>query len=70
MSSPEKARDLRARGSATRPLEACVLGVGVVVTEGVNGGSRERESNDLPVAAPGAVPRGPSREWRGGRMRV
>jgi len=69
MSSPEKALDLSARGSATLPPDACVLGVGVVVTDGLNtGGSKTGASNILLKGGIGA--RGPSREGSGGSVLV
>ena len=69
MSSPEKARDFRALGSAIFPLEPWVLGVGVVVTDGVKtGGSNTGASKGL--VAPGIEASGPSLECKGGRVRV
>jgi len=58
-----------ARGSASLPLDVCVLGVGVVVTEGLNtGGSKTGASNTLLEGGIGA--RGPSLEWSGGSVLV
>ncbi len=56
MSSPEKARDFKALGSVILPtVEACVLGVGLVVREGVRtGGGRAGASNCRPEAKTGA----------------
>jgi len=48
MSSPEKARDLKALCSATLPTDAFVLGVVLLVADGVKtGGSTTGGSNGL-----------------------